>query len=135
VLKYGLIVLAHSNRSTGFNGGSALGANMRAAQACIVTNLAASVGGLTWMAWVRPSLKDKAFTSYSQAVRITASKESGLQSGSALAPSLLWWLSPLVPVMLVLVCTFSFAFLCRRNLNLNPYSCSCSVRLHGRYNL
>ncbi|KAJ7590799.1 ammonium transporter [Mycena floridula] len=35
----------------GFNGGSALGANLRAAQACIVTNLAASVGGLTWMLW------------------------------------------------------------------------------------
>ena len=36
----------------GFNGGSALGANLRAIQACIVTNLAASVGGLTWMLWV-----------------------------------------------------------------------------------
>jgi len=35
----------------GFNGGSALSANLRAAQACIVTNLAASVGGLTWMFW------------------------------------------------------------------------------------
>jgi len=35
----------------GFNGGSALGANFRSAQACVVTNLAASVGGLTWMAW------------------------------------------------------------------------------------
>jgi Amt family ammonium transporter len=35
----------------GFNGGSALGANPRAIQACIVTNLAASVGGLTWMLW------------------------------------------------------------------------------------
>ncbi|THG97317.1 hypothetical protein EW026_g4650 [Hermanssonia centrifuga] len=35
----------------GFNGGSALSANMRAVQACIVTNLAASVGGLTWMLW------------------------------------------------------------------------------------
>jgi Amt family ammonium transporter len=33
----------------GFNGGSALAANLRAAHACIVTNLAASVGGLTWM--------------------------------------------------------------------------------------
>ncbi|WVQ79914.1 hypothetical protein IAT38_002015 [Cryptococcus sp. DSM 104549] len=33
----------------GFNGGSALSANLRAVQACIVTNLAASVGGLTWM--------------------------------------------------------------------------------------
>jgi len=35
----------------GFNGGSALSANYRATQACIVTNLAASVGGLTWMFW------------------------------------------------------------------------------------
>ncbi|KAF5383064.1 hypothetical protein D9615_004824 [Tricholomella constricta] len=35
----------------GFNGGSALSANLRAAQACIVTNLAASVGGMTWMLW------------------------------------------------------------------------------------
>ncbi|RDB17452.1 Ammonium transporter 1 [Hypsizygus marmoreus] len=35
----------------GFNGGSALSANLRAIQACIVTNLAASVGGLTWMLW------------------------------------------------------------------------------------
>ncbi|KAF7310842.1 Ammonium transporter [Mycena chlorophos] len=35
----------------GFNGGSALSANLRAANACIVTNLASSVGGLTWMAW------------------------------------------------------------------------------------
>jgi len=32
----------------GFNGGSALAANARAATACAVTNLAASVGGLTW---------------------------------------------------------------------------------------
>jgi len=35
----------------GFNGGSALAANLRAAQACTVTNLAASVSGLTWMLW------------------------------------------------------------------------------------
>jgi len=32
----------------GFNGGSALGANMRAVSACVVTHLAASVGGFTW---------------------------------------------------------------------------------------
>jgi Amt family ammonium transporter len=32
----------------GFNGGSALGANLRAIMACVVTNLAASVGGITW---------------------------------------------------------------------------------------
>jgi ammonia channel protein AmtB len=36
----------------GFNGGSALSANMRAASACMVTNLAAAVGGLTWVLWV-----------------------------------------------------------------------------------
>ncbi|KAG9118565.1 hypothetical protein FRC07_006865 [Ceratobasidium sp. 392] len=35
----------------GFNGGSALSANPRAAQACMVTNLAASAGGITWMLW------------------------------------------------------------------------------------
>ncbi|EUC67750.1 ammonium transporter, partial [Rhizoctonia solani AG-3 Rhs1AP] len=35
----------------GFNGGSTLSANLRAAHACIVTNLAAGVGGLTWMLW------------------------------------------------------------------------------------
>ncbi|PWN47859.1 ammonium transporter [Violaceomyces palustris] len=35
----------------GFNGGSALGANLRAVQAMMVTNVAASVGGLTWMFW------------------------------------------------------------------------------------
>ena len=32
----------------GFNGGSALGSNVRAVMACVVTNLAASVAGLTW---------------------------------------------------------------------------------------
>ncbi|TFK23004.1 ammonium transporter [Coprinopsis marcescibilis] len=35
----------------GFNGGSALSANLRAVQACVVTNIAASVGGITWMLW------------------------------------------------------------------------------------
>ncbi|KAI1259395.1 ammonium transporter [Xylariaceae sp. FL1019] len=33
----------------GFNGGSALSANLRAVMACIVTHLAASVGAITWM--------------------------------------------------------------------------------------
>lgn len=35
----------------GFNGGSGIGANLRAAQAMMVTHIAASVGGLTWMLW------------------------------------------------------------------------------------
>ncbi|TFL02026.1 ammonium transporter [Pterulicium gracile] len=35
----------------GFNGGSTLAANLRAAQAFIVTNLAASVAGVTWLLW------------------------------------------------------------------------------------
>lgn len=33
----------------GFNGGSALGANLRAVMACYVTNIAAATGALTWM--------------------------------------------------------------------------------------
>ncbi|KAI1110565.1 ammonium transporter [Nemania sp. NC0429] len=33
----------------GFNGGSALAANLRAVMACIVTHLAASVGAITWV--------------------------------------------------------------------------------------
>ena len=36
----------------GFNGGSALSANFRACNAVVVTNLAASVGGLTYAFWV-----------------------------------------------------------------------------------
>ena len=35
----------------GFNGGSALAANTRAASVYVVTNLAAAVGGITWMLW------------------------------------------------------------------------------------
>ncbi|CAO1618328.1 unnamed protein product [Sympodiomycopsis kandeliae] len=35
----------------GFNGGSALGANLRAVMAMTVTNIAACTGGLTWMFW------------------------------------------------------------------------------------
>ncbi|KAL4402962.1 ammonium transmembrane transporter [Malassezia pachydermatis] len=35
----------------GFNGGSGIGANLRAAQAIMVTHIAACVGGLTWMLW------------------------------------------------------------------------------------
>jgi Amt family ammonium transporter len=33
----------------GFNGGSALGSNLRAIMACVVTHLAASMGALTWV--------------------------------------------------------------------------------------
>ncbi|CEG69742.1 hypothetical protein RMATCC62417_05763 [Rhizopus microsporus] len=33
----------------GFNGGSALAGNLRAVMACLVTNLAASMGAITWM--------------------------------------------------------------------------------------
>jgi len=35
----------------GFNGGSAVSASLRAVQACVATNLAASMGGITWMLW------------------------------------------------------------------------------------
>ena len=36
----------------GFNGGALLSANLRAANAVVVTNLAASTGGITWLLWV-----------------------------------------------------------------------------------
>ena len=62
---------------------------------------------LGWLGYV-PVSNIKVLASYSQAVRITVSKESGLPSGSALVPLLLWWLSPPVPVTLVLVCAFFF---------------------------
>jgi Amt family ammonium transporter len=39
----------------GFNGGSALSANLRAAQAVLVSNVAASSGALTWLLLVRDS--------------------------------------------------------------------------------
>jgi len=55
----------------GFNGGSALAANLRAAQACIVTNLAASVGGLTWMLWVNSYFFPYSFPSYSLPISIS----------------------------------------------------------------
>ncbi len=71
----------------GFNGGSALSANLRAIQACIVTTLAASVGGLTWMLWVI------IFGDYlSRTIanifffRITASRRNGLPSAFAQGP-------------------------------------------------
>jgi len=35
-------------RRFGFNGGSALGMNLRAVQACMTTTIAASMGGVTW---------------------------------------------------------------------------------------
>lgn len=43
----------------GFNGGSALGSNRRAVNACIVSNLSASVGGLTWLIVDYVQLPDK----------------------------------------------------------------------------
>lgn len=60
----------------GFNGGSALSANLRAASASIVTNLAASVGGLTWMFWgtSRPS---RDFLRFLDLVQITELNASG----------------------------------------------------------
>jgi hypothetical protein len=44
--------------------GSALAANMRAAQACIVTNLAAGVGGCVWVLWVIDVIKETAVNTH-----------------------------------------------------------------------
>jgi Amt family ammonium transporter len=39
------------------NPGTALSANLRAANAVIITNLAAGVGGVTWMLWASPPIR------------------------------------------------------------------------------
>lgn len=80
----------------GFNGGSALSANYRAIEACIVTNLAASVGGLTWMLWVSISgeLDCIILTTFR---RIGAWNASGLPLVSAPVPSLVSLPLPPVP--------------------------------------
>lgn len=74
----------------GFNGGSALAANFRAIQACIVTNLAASCGGLTWMLWV--SILCLVFISDIDRhhFRTIALKGSGLRSAFARGLSQAW---------------------------------------------
>jgi Amt family ammonium transporter len=84
----------------GFNGGSALSANVKAANACIITNLAASVGGLTWMFWVSIAMM---FSWHQLTVisRIGASRRSGRQLASAAVPSLVSLRSHLVLVSLV----------------------------------
>lgn len=74
----------------GFNGGSALSANLRGIQACIVTNLAASVGGLTWMCWVRAVLPPCCSVLTGNLRRTTVSSASGPLWVSAQVPSLVW---------------------------------------------
>ena len=78
----------------GFNGGSALSSNLRAVQACIVTNLSASVGGLTWMLWVS-NYNIRIFSLTDTSLRITALSASGLLLASALVPLLVSYVSPL----------------------------------------
>jgi len=56
----------------GFNGGSALAANLRAAQASFVTNLAAATGGLTWL------LIDYAYSRKWSAVSLCSGSITGL---------------------------------------------------------
>jgi Amt family ammonium transporter len=88
----------------GFNGGSALSANLRAGQACIVTNLAASVGGLTWMLWVNWHTPPTIWYSDAQwTCRIIASRGNGQPSASALGLWLVLLQSLLVLASSVLV--------------------------------
>ena len=119
----------------GFNGGSALSANLRAVQACMVTNMAASVGGLTWMLWVSLYLSSEFFSSeltlWQKKTRIIASSENGAQSVSVPALFQVWSPSPLRLVMLALVS-------CIKTIHVQLYihqstrhSCRCPIRLHG----
>lgn len=75
----------------GFNGGSALSANLRAAEACVVTNLAASVGGLTWMLWVS-SHHHTCWSTELMAPRTTVLR----RSGPLLVSVLVLWISHVV---------------------------------------
>ena len=102
----------------GFNGGSALAANLRATQACIVTNLAASVGGLTWMLWdYRLERKWSAvgFCSGAIAGLVAITPGSGFVGSRTFQPP---------------NCLF-FAG-CSYDLDRN-YSRRCAFRLHGRH--
>lgn len=129
----------------GFNGGSALSANLRAVQACIVTNLAASVGGLTWMFWVRfladasPSwgarwLVEKRFVdAFDWVFRITVWSASGLPLASALVPSVVS-----LPLHPVLVSSVHVSLICllRRDVWSDQQSFVASsrrraLRVHG----
>ena len=104
----------------GFNGGSALAANLRATQACIVTNLAASVGGLTWMLWdYRLERKWSAvgFCSGAIAGLVAITPASGFV-GSRTLCSLSLGLADMFADLCVCAC-----------------SRCCAVRLHGRHAL
>ena len=121
----------------GFNGGSALAANLRAAEACIVTNLAASVGGLTWMLWVQisqPSAPSNHLTFFIieiyKYIRTIASRESGRQSDFALALSLVLWLLLRDLVSLVLVGDILFPSDYMGLLPLSPFFPHFSQRPH-----
>jgi hypothetical protein len=104
----------------GFNGGSALSANLRAINACIVTNLAASVGGLTWMIWVRLlSSPSCALLTLARVCRITASSASGPRWAFAQVPFAVSWPSPQGLVSSVHVSTASSSSLSR----VSPLTC------------
>jgi len=116
----------------GFNGGSALSANLRAVQACMVTNMAASVGGLTWMLWVSLYLSSESFSSELTLVnRIIASSENGAQSVSVPALFQVWSPSPLRLVMLALVSCIKTIHVQLYIHQLTRHSCRCPIRLHG----
>lgn len=56
----------------GFNGGSELAMNLRSAQACVVTNIAAAMGGLTWL------IMDYIYTGKYSAVSLCSGVVAGL---------------------------------------------------------
>lgn len=71
----------------GFNGGSAIGGNMRAAMACVVTNLSASFGALTYMMldyyWDEPKFSATSFCSGAVAGLVAITPGSGFVGPAA----------------------------------------------------
>jgi hypothetical protein len=107
----------------GFNGGSA--------QACIVTNLAASVAGLTWMFWVCFSL-NLSSRDHCNSFRIIVSSANGQLLAFALARSLALSQSHRHQVLWALVSVLSFGC---SIASLFFVSCCCGYWRCGRYRL
>ncbi|KXN70069.1 ammonium transporter 2 [Conidiobolus coronatus NRRL 28638] len=89
----------------GFNGGSALAANTRAAYSVISTNLAASAGGLTWML-MDYMLVDRKYS----ALGFCSGAVAGLVAITPAAGYVEAWASIILGIVGAIVCNFAVRF-------------------------
>lgn len=85
----------------GFNGGSALGMNIRAIMACFVTNLAAACGGLVWM------ILDYRLEKKWSAIGFCSGAISGLVAITPAAGFVTPWAAVIIGIMGGLCCNFA----------------------------